>query len=249
MAAEGGGGDVVRQWHPLPQPRPQSIPSRMTNTRQSAARARTPRRGQGRGGRLHCCQAAWAGGPSSSGGSNNAAGSALWLHLTEQRGRMGGGRGRRRGATIAAATTEAGIRRGGGGVIIVVVYGSGRSLRTDGDKRRGQPTKIHDGAVVGLNAARACVRPPLRLGRDVSEEGRRPAGQKSREGRQDGGGAGGTTTTAARRSKTMAPIHQRQRPRPRASEMANRGEGTRNWEARRDGDQCSRRPRRAIPTT
>jgi hypothetical protein len=46
-----------------------------------------------------------------------------------------------------------------------------------------------------------------------------------------------------------ATIHRRQRPRPRASETANRGGGTCDWEARRDGDQCSRRPRRAIPAT
>jgi hypothetical protein len=244
-----GGGDVVRQRHPLPQPRPQSIPSRMTNTRRSAARARIPRRGRGRGGCLHCCQAAWAGGPSSSGGGNNAAGSALWLRLTEQRGRTGGGRGRRRGATIAAATTEAGIGRGGGGVIVVVVYGGGRSSRTDGDERQGRPMKIHGGAVVGLNAAGACVRPPSRPGCDVLEEGRRPAGQKSREGRRDGGGRGGRQRQRCANQKLCTPIHQRQRPRPRVSETVNRGEGTRDWEARRDGDLCSRRPRRAIPAT
>ncbi len=69
------------------------------------------------------------------GGGNNTAGSALWLHLTEQRGRTRGGRGRRRGRTIAAATTEAGIRWGGGGIVVFVVYSGGRSSRTGGDER------------------------------------------------------------------------------------------------------------------
>jgi hypothetical protein len=72
---------------------------------------------------------------------------------------------------IAVATPDAGIRRGGGGVVIVVVYGGGRLSRTDSNERQGQPTKIHGRAIVGLNAAGACIRPPSRLGCDVSEEG------------------------------------------------------------------------------
>jgi hypothetical protein len=92
--------------------------------------------------------------------------------------------------------------RVGGGVVIVIVYGGGRLLQTDGDERQGQPTKIHGRAVVGLDAAGACVQPPSRPGCNVSEKGRRPAGQKSCEGRRDGGGWGGTTTTAARQSET-----------------------------------------------
>ncbi len=127
----------------------------------------------------------------------------LWLRLTEQRGRTGGGRGKRRGATIAAAMTQAGIGRGGGGVVVVVVYGAGRLSRTDGDEQRGQPTKIQAKAVVGLNAAGACIRPLSWPGRNVLEEGRRPAGQKSCKGQWYWGGTGGTTMTAARRSKTM----------------------------------------------
>ncbi len=91
---------------------------------------------------------------------------------------------------------------GGGGVVVVIIYGGGRSSQTDGDERRGLPTKIHGRAVVDLDAAEACVRPPSRPGLGVSEEGRQPAGQKSREGRRDGGGWGGTTTTAARRTET-----------------------------------------------
>jgi hypothetical protein len=83
---------------------------------------------------------------------------------------------------IAAAATEVGIGRGGGGVVVVIVYGGGRLSWTDGDKQRGGPTKIHGGPIVGLNAAGACVRPPLQPGRNVLEEGRWPAGQKLREG-------------------------------------------------------------------
>jgi hypothetical protein len=72
--------------------------------------------------------------------------------------------------------------RGGGGIVVVVIYGGGRSLRTDGNKSQGQPTKIHGLAVVDLDAAGACVQPPPQPGRGVSEEGRWPAGQKSRKG-------------------------------------------------------------------
>jgi hypothetical protein len=92
--------------------------------------------------------------------------------------------------------------RGGGGVFVVVIYGSSRSSRMDSNERQGRLTKIHGRAVFDLDAAGACVRPPLWPGRDISEEGQRPAGQKSREGRRDGGGWGGTTTTVARRSET-----------------------------------------------
>jgi hypothetical protein len=52
--------------------------------------------------------------------------------------------------------------RGGGRVVVVVVYGGGRSSRTDGNERQGGPMKIHCRAVVGLNAAGACVQPPSR---------------------------------------------------------------------------------------
>jgi hypothetical protein len=61
--------------------------------------------------------------------------------------------------------------RGGGGVVIVIVYGGGRSSRMDGNEQRGRPTKIHSQTVVGLDAAGACIRPPLQPGRDVLEEG------------------------------------------------------------------------------
>ncbi len=92
--------------------------------------------------------------------------------------------------------------RGGWGVVIVVVYGGDRSSQTDDNKQRGQPTKIHGRAVVGLDAAGACVRPPSRPGRNVLEEGRRPAVQKLHEGQRDGGGWGGMTTTVACQSET-----------------------------------------------
>jgi hypothetical protein len=61
--------------------------------------------------------------------------------------------------------------RGGGGVVVIVVYGGSRLSRTNGDERRGRPTKIHGQAIVGLDAAGACIRPPSRPGRNVSEEG------------------------------------------------------------------------------
>jgi hypothetical protein len=78
--------------------------------------------------------------------------------------------------------------RGGGGVVVVVVYGSGTSSQTDGDRQQGQPTKIHDQAVVGLDAAGACVRPPSWPGHSILEVGQWPAGQKLCMGRRDAGG-------------------------------------------------------------
>jgi hypothetical protein len=91
----------------------------------------------------------------------------------------------------------------------------------------------------------------LRRGRDATFR-RRVDGLLAKNcTRGDGMGrdGGGRQRRRLANRKLRATIHRRQRPRPRVSKMANRGGGTRDWEARRDGDQCSRRPRRAIPAT
>ncbi len=62
-------------------------------------------------------------------------------------------------------------RKGRRGVVDIIVYGGGRLLQTDGKEQQGQPTKIHGQAVVCLDIAGACIRPPLRPGCDVLEEG------------------------------------------------------------------------------
>ncbi len=88
-------------------------------------------------------------------------------------------------------------------------------------------------------------------GRDVAFRRRVDGLLAKNRARGDGMGVdeGGRQRRRLADRKLRATIHRRQRPKSRALETANRGGGTRDWEAHRDGDQCSRRPRRAIPAT